>query len=584
MASQANHADPRVAAFIATATSGTGKVCRLTRLAVERHLRDLERSESDSSYPFSFDPEAAQVALDFCKLVHHYQGEWAGKVFEPRPEQAFLLWCAFGWKRRVDNRRRFREVLYEVAKKNGKTFLCAVIALLLLLLDGEAGAEIYSTASKRDQAALAWKDAAAIVRASPALAKRIQLPRGRFAYNMFVAATNSKYQALSAEDQGADGVQPSGVINDELHRQVGRDLYDVLKYGSRSRRQPLFVHATTAGDELETSLYDDVHTHAVEILEGVVEGPAADEFLAVIFTLDEGDDWKDRGAWVKANPGLGINLRMEDLEKDFAETISRPASEAGFKRLRLNVRTTSSNPWIRSEDWDACFDPALVGWSQETWSQRPCVGGLDLASSTDLCAFATLFPIVDDGIAIRAMAWCPEDHLAARADRDRAPYVEWAQRGWLQPTPGNWADYRWIEAMLLEWGKLYKYHEIGFDRAKAVDVVIRMTDGGLNLVDSPQRPTEMTTPITRFEDLVIAHKLRHDGNPLLKWCVQNARVIEVPSANTPLKKIRKANYRARIDCATAALTALSRLLVAPKGWEGATKGSIYESRGVRFFG
>ena len=138
--------------------------------------------------------------------------------------------------------------------------------------------------------------------------------------------------------------------------------------------------------------------------------------------------------------------------------------------------------------------------------------------------------------------------------------------------------------MLLEWGKLYKYHEIGFDRAKAVDVVIRMTDGGLNLVDSPQRPTEMTTPITRFEDLVIAHKLRHDGNPLLKWCVQNARVIEVPSANTPLKKIRKANYRARIDCATAALTALSRLLVAPKGWEGATKGSIYESRGVRFFG
>jgi phage terminase large subunit-like protein len=569
---QGNHTDPRVAVFINAAIHGTGEVCRLTRLAVERHVHDLERSESDSSYPFYFDADAARVALDFCKLVHHYKGEWVGQVFDPRPDQAFLLWCVFGWKRREDGRRRFREVLYEVAKKNGKTFLGAVVALLLLLLDGEAGAEIYSTAAKRDQAALAWKDAAAIVRASPALAKRIQLPRGRFAYNMFVAKTGSKYQALSAEDQGSDGVMPSGVINDELHRQVGRDLYDVLKYGSRSRRQPLFLHATTAGDELETSLYDEIHSYATDVLEGVVEGAAADEFFALVFTLDEGDDWKNKEVWIKANPGLGVNLRHEDLEKDFREAIDKPAAEASFKRLRLNVRTSTSAPWIRGEDWDACFDRELVGW--EGWQGNVAYGGLDLGSTTDTCSFATLLPR-GDVIGIRCMSWCPGDLLEQRADRDRAGYVEWARQGWLKPTPGNVADYRWIEQTLVEWSKLYAYREIGYDRAKAVDVVVRMADAGVPLVEVGQGPVNMTAPIQRFEDLVISRAIRHDGNPLLKWYILNAKCYEVSSGSTTLKKLKKANYRARIDGVSASLNATRLYLDLNPGQEDSGYGEDY---------
>jgi len=399
---------------------------------------------------------------------------------------------------------------------------------------------------------------------------------------MSVPSTDSKYQALSSEDEGADGVMPLGVINDELHRQTDRTLYDILKYGSRSRRQPMFCHFTTAGDEQDTTLYGEIHDYAIDILEGIITGPSADELFVLIFTLDEDDDWKDRRVWIKANPGLGVNLRIEDLDKDFAEAMAKPAAEAGFKRLRLNVRTTTSNPWIRAEDWDACFDSELVGWPASTWSQHRAFGGLDLASTTDLCSFSTVFPNGND-IACRNLSWCPADQIAARADRDRSQYVAWAasSHGWLQPTDGDITDYRWIEQTLIQWSKLYQYAEIGYDKAKAADVVVRMADAGLPLVIVPQGPVEMNLPITRMEDMVLARRFRHDGNPLLKWYILNVRCVEVPSGNTTLKKIRKANYRSRIDGATSTLNALSRLLVAPNA---GPKRSVYATRGIRTIG
>ncbi len=555
--------DPRVAQFIGDVLSGSGKFCRLTVKAVERHLADLEHA-GDPSYPYEFDFAKAQIALDFCKLVRHWKGEWAGQVFDPRGDEAFLLWCVFGWVRRESRLRRFRELLYEVAKKNGKTFIAAVVALLLLVLDREAGAEIYSTATMRDQAALAWRDAAAIINASPALRSRIEVPRGRHSFTMYTA-TGSKYKVLSAEDKGQDGVMPHGVINDELHRQDGRTLYDVLKYGSRSRRQPLFAHFTTAGDELDTTLYGEVHDYAIEILEATVTGPASDEFFVLIFSLDEGDDWKDPRVWAKANPGLGVNLRLDDLEKDFAEAVAKPAAEAAFKRLRLNVRTTSSMPWIRAEDWDACFDPELVGWPPERWLMHPAFGGLDLGSTTDLTAFSTVFPMVGDELAVKLIGWCPEHQLALRSDRDRTPYVVWASQGWLKPTPGNVTDYRWIEQELKDLNERFAYAEIGYDQARAADVVVRIQDSGLPMVAVPQGPVQMTGPITRLEDLVLSRRLHHDGNPLLKHCVLNARCVEVASGSTTLKKLKKANYRARIDGASATLNALALHLQSPAG-------------------
>jgi len=547
-----NH-DPRARRYIEGVLSGSIVTGRLIHLAVQRHVDDLGRAETDPSYPYRFDEDAAQIALDFCGLVRHWKGEWAGKVFEPRDDQSFFLSTLFGWLRRADGQRRFREFLYEIGKKNGKTFMAAVVALLLLVLDCEPGAEVYSTATKLDQAKLAWMDAKQIVRASPELRARIAVPKGEHAYTMWVEATTSKYAALSAESQGADGLMPSGVINDELHRQVDRTLYDLLKYGSRSRRQPVVGHFTTAGDESDETLYAEIHDYAVQILEGIITGEAADEFLAIVYCLDPADEWRDPDVWVKANPGLGVNVRLDDLRKDCDEAISKPAAEAAFKRLRLNIRTTTTTPWIAPDAWAACR--ADIDWSE--YAGRKAFAGLDLSTTTDLTAFAEVFPEPDGRVTVRCFAWCPEEGIRQRADRDRVPYDLWAQQGWIKPTPGRLIDYAFVNETIRAEAARVAFAEIGYDQAHAHDVAMRMADDGLPCVSVPQGPVHMTMPISRLEDLVTAGMLRHDGNPLLAWCINNAHVKD---ASGGLKRLVKTSYRARIDGTAAVLIALRRWL------------------------
>lgn len=537
-------------------------VGRLVRQAVERHVRDLE---TGASRGLRFDFDSAQVALDFCRLVHHSKGEWAGQIFEPTDWECFILWTLFGWSR-ADGRRRYREALVELARKNGKTFLAAVIALILLVLDGEPGAEVYAAATKRDQARLVWDDAAAVVKASPALSSRIDVQR----LNMSISASRSKFEPLSADHKTADGLNPHGVVNDELHRHKDRGLYDVLKTGMGARRQPMILNITTAGDEDPETVYAEIHEYGIQVVQGVIED---DSFFSFIATLDEGDDWKDESTWAKANPNLGISVYLDSLRESFQQALKKPAEEAAFKRLRLNVRTQTSTPWIRLEDWNACYDPALVGWRD--FGGRECYCGLDLASTTDLTARATLFPM-DDLLAVQTVAWCPEDNLARRSDIDRAPYPQWVREGWLRVTPGNLTDYRYIEDDLSELCKTYAVREVGYDRALSYSVAPRLVDAGVPMVEVPQGPVNMTGPIMRLEDLVLSRKLRHDGNPLLRWCVMNAMT---KTSTGELKRLVKTSARARIDAVVATLLGMSCLMADP----GIGVKSIYESQGIRVF-
>ncbi len=534
--------DPRVASYIRGVLDGSVPAGKLVRAAVERHLADLE---SGHLRGLRFDYTAAQTALDFCGLVKHSKGEWAGRVFEPTGWQCFILWCLFGWLR-SDGRRRYREALVEVARKNGKTFLAAVIALILLVLDQEPGAEVYAAATKRDQAKLVWEDAAAVVRASPALAQRINVLRS----NMSIPLARAKFEPLSADHKTADGLNPHGVINDELHRHKDRGLYDVLKTGTGARRQPLILDITTAGDEDPETVYSEIHGYGIQVAEGVVED---DAFFVFIATLDPEDDWKDEAVWHKPNPNLGVSVYVDNLREAFQQALKKPAEEAAFKRLRLNVRTTSATPWIRLEDWNACYDPALVGWNG--FDGKECFVGLDLASTTDLTARATVFQ-VGDTVCVQTVAWVPEDNLARRADIDRAPYPLWVKDGWLRVTPGNSTDYRYIEQDLVGHCRRYVVKEVGFDQALSYSVAPRLQDAGVPMVAVPQGPVNMTAPLTQLEDLVLSRKLRHDGNPLLRWCVMNAMVK--PSSGE-LKRIIKTSSRARIDAVVALLMALARM-------------------------
>lgn len=560
--------DPRVARYIKGVLSGQVVVGRLVRLAVERHVRDLETGRDRGLW---FDFEAAQAVLDFCNLVHHSKGQWAGRVFEPEDWQAFFFWCLFGWQTAA-GWRRYREALLEVAKKNGKSFMAAVVALIGLVFDCEPGAEVYSAATLRKQARLIWDEAAAIVRASPALKSRIEVLGSTLEHGaaaMVVPGTRSKFEPMSADADSLDGPSVHIALCDELHRHRNRKVYDVLKQGTAGRTQPLILSTTTAGDEDETSIYAELHEYSVQVLEGVVQDDALFAFVAA---LDDGDDWHDETTWVKANPNLGVSVLLDGMRGLYAQAVAKPGEEATFKRFRLNIRTTSTTPWLALKDWKACR--AEIDWSR--FDGVPCFGGLDLAQKTDLCAHVQLWE--RDGLLwVRTWAWCPEAGITRRSELDRAPYRQWQQEGYLTATPGDLTDYQFIEARLLEQHARTPYQALGFDQAHAADLSVRLSEGGgLPMVQVPAGTTRMTMPVSRIEDYVLAGKLRHDGNPVLQWCVHNAKV---QAGANDTKKLIKTSPRARIDAAIAMLIAVERALTAPPP----PKGSVYKRRGVQTF-
>lgn len=558
--------DPRVVKYCEGVLSGKIVAGKTIIQGVERFIRDLADGWERG---LRFDYEQAQTALDFCGLCHHSKGEHAGQPFVPEPWQAYVLWNVFGWHR-ADGRRRFNEAMVEVAKKNGKSFMAAVVALIGLVLDCEPGAEVYTTATMRKQARLVWDEAARIVKRSPHLKKMISIHGSKLEHLpavMMVEATNSKLEPLSSDGDATDGPSVHMAILDELHRHKTRDMYDSMKQGTANRRNPLLFIITTAGDDDPETIYAEQHDYAIKVLSRVVED---DSFFAFVATLDKGDDWQDERTWPKANPNLGVSVQLDGLRDVVKQAAAKPNEQATVKRFRFNLRGSIETPWLDPALWEACRSE--IDWRR--FEGVPCYGGLDLSSTTDLTALALLFPD-GDRVALRVWAWCPEDSIEKRGHDDRAPYKRWAQEGWLIPTPGDVVDYRFIQERLEEIQELHPPTEIGYDRAKAADVVVRLADSGLPMVQSPQGPVNMTMPIRRFEDLVATRRLQHDGNPLLTWCLHNVRIAK---STGDLIKIVKRDYRARIDPVTAALIAKQRMLI---GETGQRRESVYATRGIR---
>ena len=296
---------------------GTIPACQLVRLAVERHARDLE---TGAERGLRFDREAAGYALRFFSFLRHSKGEWAGQPFALEPWQQFLIWAAFGWKR-ADGLRRFRTVYEEVPRKNGKTTMLAGLGLYLLTADGEPGAEVYSAATKRDQAKLSWTEAVRMRGASPSLSRMVQ--HFRASDNLSVEATASKFQPLGADADTMDGLNIHAALIDELHAHRTRAVVDVLNTATGSRRQPLIWEITTAGYDRNSVCYEH-HEYSRQVLEGTVED---DSWLAWISTIDEGDDWKDESTWAKANPNLGISVKLDDLRRKAEQAKRMPSAQ-----------------------------------------------------------------------------------------------------------------------------------------------------------------------------------------------------------------------------------------------------------------
>ena len=548
----------RAQEYIDDVLSGRQVVCKWARLAVERHVRDLETGPERG---LEFNETKAKTAIAFFSLLKHSKGEWAGTLIRLEPWQQFVLWVLFGWLS-ADGTRRFRTAYQEIARKNGKSTIAAGIGLYLMVADGEPGAEIYTAATKRDQARITHSEATRMVKSSPPLRKEIRA----FKDNLHIVGTASKYEPLGADSDTMDGLNVHGAIIDELHAHKTRMVWDVLETATGSRRQPLMFAITTAGYDRQSICFEQ-HEYTEKILEGALQD---DAFFGIIFTLDEGDDWQDESVWVKANPNLGVSKKMDDMRRLARQAREIPSKQFAFMRLHLNIWTQSETKWVPFEHWKQCSN-AVDGAGLRG---RICYGGLDLSSNIDISALVLIFPPQsdEDDYQVLCRFWIPEENMIERWKKDRVSYPAWVRQGYITATPGNVIDYDFIMAQVDEDMQAYDLQEIAFDRWGATSIATNLQDlGGEDfMIQFGQGFVSMSPPMKELEKLILSHKLAHGNNPVLNWMADNLVARMDPAGNI---KPDKEKSREKIDGMVALIMALDRAM-------RHAGGSIYENRGI----
>lgn len=526
--------------------------------------RGNKSKKSKPAGGFYFDEQAADLAVAFFeKLLTHVKGEWAGEAFMLQDWQRDeIIRPLFGWKR-PDGTRRYRMAYIEVPRKNGKSTIASGIALYLLYMDDEPGAEVYSAASDREQAAIVHDLARQMVEASPHLLARSEV----YKRSIVVPSTSSVYRVLSADAPGKHGLNAHGVVVDELHVQPNRDLVDVLVTSTGSRRQPLVVFITTAGFDRESICWE-YHEHARQVLEGIIQD---DAFFAYIRAAGEDDDWLDEKTWAKANPGLGVTVKLDYLRTEADRARLAPAYQNTFQRLHLNRWTSQQTRWLPMESWDACGQP----FNLEALEGRECYGGLDLATTSDIAAFLLDFPPVEEGdphIWVPHF-WIPRANMIERARKDRVPYDLWVAQGLITATEGNAIDYAFIESGIHELAERYTIREVAFDRFGAIQMSQRLEAAGFTMVAFGQGFVSMSPPMAELLRLTLEHRIVHGGNPVLRWMADNLEVSMDPAGNV---KPDKKKSREKIDGIVAGVMALDRAIRGGRG----NPGSVYEQRGL----
>jgi phage terminase large subunit-like protein len=466
----------------------------------------------------------------------------------------------FGWKRR-DGTRRFRRAYVEIPKKNGKSTLCAGIALYLLVADGEPGAEVYSAAADRRQASIVFNEAVRMVYASPHLA-RILEPRTA-SKRILHPGAQSFYEALSADVPTKEGLNIHGLIFDELHAQKTRKLWDTLGYGGAARRQPLLVAITTAGVDRDSICYEQ-HRYAEGVLNGTVEDWS---YFAYIRGAGPEDDWADQEVWKQANPSWGVTIKPDTFAEDFKRAKNSVTEQNAFRRYRLNQWTEQEVRWISLDRWDAC----QATYTAEDLTGHACYGGLDLALTTDVAAFVLYFA---DTRTVLPYFWVPECAVKDRGDKNRFRLDPWVRSGRIHATPGNVIDYDHIRVKLNALRTIFDIREVAMDRWNSAQLATQLSGDGFKVFLFGQGYASMSGPAKELERLILDRKLQHDGNPVLRWMVSNVAIEQDAAGNIKPSKRKSAE---KIDGVVALCMALGRAMVAAE-----KKGSVYDQQGLDY--
>lgn len=531
--------------------AGRIAACKWVRLACQRHLDDLKRSESKESI-YRFDRAAAERVAVFGQLLPHTKGRWAQKreLIKLEPWQLFIFCCVFGWMSKKTGKRRFREAYCEIPRKNGKSVIAAVIGNYMFCADGEYGAEVYCGATTEKQAWEVFRPAKLMLEKTPALTKAAGIEI--MAKNISIPSDGSRFEPLIGNP--GDGSSPSCALVDEYHEHDTPDLYDTMLTGMGAREQGLMFIITTAGFNLAGPCYDK-RRQVQQMLEGVMPN---DELFGIIYTIDADDDWQDPAVLRKANPNFAISVSDEFLAKQQTDAIRYPSRTNAFLTKHLNVWVSSRTAWLNMADWHSCGDENLT---LDQFAGRECWIGVDLASKTDIASIGLLFrdqmESGRDRWTIFTRNYLPEGAIE-RAGNNRAAYESWQNSGNLVITDGEEIDFDQIRDEIRDLSSMFQVVEIAYDPWRATQLAHQLMKDGAEIIEYRNTVQNMSPPMREMEAAITGHRLVHSGDPVLTWMASNVVAKTDAKENIYPRKERNEN---KIDGIVALLMALGRAMV-----------------------
>jgi len=518
------------------------------RYACKRHINDLKTAPSRG---FFYDLEKASRAIGFFGDVLCLNGgEFEGAPYNLLPWQRFIVGSLFGW---VDKKglRRFRVAYVETGKGSGKSPLAAGIGLYGMVADDEPRAEIYAAARKKDQAMILFRDAVAMVDQSPHLSKRlVKSGVGERCWNLAYQETGSFFKPLSS-DNSQSGPRPHIVLLDEIHEHRDNRIIEMLRAGTKGRRQALIFMITNSGHD-RTSACWDYHQYGIQAAE---QQSKDDTFFSYICALDENDEpFKNKDCWPKANPSLGVTISDKYLQEQVDQAAGMPSKQSIVRRLNFCQWTEGDASWIGPEDWDRIQDDECT---IEALRGRTCYAGLDLSSTTDLTSLVLLFEPTeaDEYWRIHPYFWLPADGLVQKSDNDRVPYTTWRDAGWLETTPGRAINKRFVVSRLAEISGLVDLKLLSYDRWRINDFRTLLNEEGLEIEmhEHGQGYKDMSPSVEELERLILSNNIRFNNNPVMRWCSSN---IVIETDPTGSRKFNKAKSWGRIDGMVASVMAV----------------------------
>lgn len=520
---------------------GDQLACEDVKIACQRFLDMVERKDA----PYEFVPAKAEHILKFAKFCRHVKGPDAGKSIELEGFQVLFLAAVYGFRNKSDHSIRWvTDVILFVPRKSGKTTLASIIALYELLF-GEAGPEVFTLATNREQASICFDSSKAIMESmAPELQSRFIPFRSELKK---AGDSTSTYRALSRENRKTgDGKNPSCAMIDEAAQITERGSIEVLHSGMAARKNPLRMYLTTASFTKETKFFEDLN-HFRAVLRGAAEDSY--RWFGLLYSVDPGDEWSDPAVWGKANPMLGVSVTTEAIQHMADEAKSKPASLNEFLCKQLNIYVSSNAAWVDRRYWDESVAPLPADKPEATFI------GFDLAHSRDLNAVVTLHRYAEEDLYAKFKFFLPEESIELIPNHYKSIFSQAVASGILHLTPGNVTDLNEIESYIRQEAETYEVKEIGYDPYNAAALVANLFSYGLPVKKVGQGMAVLSNPSKTAEQLILKKAIKHDGNPFVGWQLGNCEVYTDVNGNVKVRK-NEADPSAKVDGIIAMIMAL----------------------------